>query len=570
MRPYLSLLCLLVGCGLLSTAKFPTFDPLRIPTNENNILDIVEEVQGSRKQLFNECEQNLSCYAEYEGVRLSAIGKLNMVINVNLEKKKEAQRAFEKLPDGASQFVYEKFQNQEGDVTTRKYRSALLLDIKYKGIGDENEKIIESKRKELSGLIRDAKSTITNDNTSISLKPDELTGCPSRIRDTKSDIKLTKGNTKLLLICLNDSEARRRVYVVNKTRCSENKALWQKILKLRQEIAELLGYPNHLAMRVSKGMAKDVFRVEQFLKEEHERLSQPVDRNLALQPWDVLYVMKGIRKKEKESSIDDTIASVISKVSQILKIKFVEVNVKKWESLVKAFALYNNEKLCGFLYLDLFHRKGKFPRTAHFPVIPRFRKTDDQIVLPVSLIVANFVEGKKISRSDQALLFHEFGHAMHALLSVSDFARFSASNVEKDFVEMPSQLAEKWLVGDKQDLYSRRSQLFLSIYDYEIHTKKDVDHEQVYNQLLDKFGSTISPSITGPNAFGHLLGGYDGFYYGYLWSLRIAEQIWLNPRGFNDGKLDAGERYKKTILMKGSSESAETLIKEFIGNDGKL
>jgi thimet oligopeptidase len=202
-------------------------------------------------------------------------------------------------------------------------------------------------------------------------------------------------------------------------------------------------------------------------------------------------------------------------------------------------------------------------------------------------------------------LFHEFGHAMHSILTRARFSRFAGTSVPRDFVEAPSQMLESW-VWDKRVLDSfaadyrdpgktfpletlakmkeaklatsgvyYRRQLAFALMDLRLHTqiKKGAGQDaiQLSNEALSDVFLPTAPDTAFACYFGHLM-GYDAGYYGYAWAEAIAADMATvfekSPRGFYDTK--AGRRLRDEIYAVGDSRDATESIEKFLGRNQSI
>jgi len=197
-------------------------------------------------------------------------------------------------------------------------------------------------------------------------------------------------------------------------------------------------------------------------------------------------------------------------------------------------------------------------------------------------------------------LFHEFGHVLHQMVTTTDLSSQSGFNVSRDFVEAPSQIFENWVwnydalklfarhydSGEvlPEDLFNRMltakkagsginasAQVFYGTYDLTLHDRFDPSGQESTTDVLRGLQNDILPFPYVENthfqaAFGHL-NGYGSSYYGYLWSLVYAQDMFsvFDKNGILDKK--TGLRYRDIILAKGSSENELDLVKEFLGRD---
>jgi thimet oligopeptidase len=177
-----------------------------------------------------------------------------------------------------------------------------------------------------------------------------------------------------------------------------------------------------------------------------------------------------------------------------LKFKLIE-GAEAWHEEVRCYEVRDKEssEVVGHFYLDLFPRPNKFNHAAAFNLLPRAR-VDGQVLTGAVALVTNFSPAGK---GEEALLmhrevvtfFHEFGHVMHHMCSEANYARFSGTAVERDFVEMPSQMLENW-IWDKDILklvskhYKTGESLPDDLIDKKIRSKNENAALNTLNQLF--------------------------------------------------------------------------------------
>jgi len=292
---------------------------------------------------------------------------------------------------------------------------------------------------------------------------------------------------------------------------------------------------------------------------------------------------------------------------RIFGLKFTQVEAPyKWVDDLQLWAVadaHTGEPM-GFFYLDLFPREGKYNHFAVFPIIEGKLLDNGTYQRPVCSLVCNFPPPTKdkpslLKHTDVETLFHEFGHAMHGVLTRAKFARFSGSSVPRDFVEAPSQMLENW-VWDKKVLDSfaadyrdqfripsgilnqlkasklaisgcfYRRQLSFGIMDLELHTKitdkNASEANAVANRALSETFLPVPENTAFIAYFGHFT-GYDAGYYGYAWADAIAADMATvfekAPEGFFDE--DAGRRLRDEIYSVGDSRDVNESIEKFLG-----
>lgn len=337
--------------------------------------------------------------------------------------------------------------------------------------------------------------------------------------------------------------------------------------------------------------------------------------------WDIAFYTKQL--KEARYSLDDekigeyfpaehVMKAVFDIYSKILGVKYVEVkNADVWAEGVKLYEIRDlkSDKLLAYFYSDAIPRAGKYGHAAAFTLVNgRVLKKKTvfrgmKYSVPVSSIVANFTppSGEKPSlllHDEVETLFHEFGHIMHQTLTRAPFASLAGTSVSQDFVEAPSQMLENW-AWDKNILkklskhyssgavlpdeliskmieakrymmgYAYTRQLLFGLFDMSIHQANGpVDVTKTYNDLFKEMvGIDHIEGAHFPATFGHMMGGYDAGYYGYLWSEVYAQDMF--SRFERDGLLNSktGASYRKLILESGNMEDALVLITRFLGRE---
>ena len=290
----------------------------------------------------------------------------------------------------------------------------------------------------------------------------------------------------------------------------------------------------------------------------------------------------------------------------LLSVSFNEKsNIPVWHESVRAFEVTNQggDEPIAYFFMDLFPRKGKYQHAA----AATFRSgwwdnESERYNIPASTILANFAPSSQnspslLQHSEVVTLFHEFGHIMHQVLTKSEFARFSGTRVYRDFVEAPSQMLENWvweretlekLSGHFQDeqrklptrlldklLKAKNAhqglhycrQLVFGKVDLKYHsTDFETDTIETWKQVQkDTLGIEVTEGGIPAAGFGHIMGGYEAGYYGYLWAevfaadmfTRFTKEGLLNPK--------TGSEYRKWILEPGGSQEPKELLEGFLG-----
>lgn len=435
------------------------------------------------------------------------------------------------------------------------------------------------------------------------------------------------------------SNTRRLVEEAFNSRCKvANSKILQELVDLRRQKADILGYENHAAYIHEMRMAKHPKQVKEFLealavklkplgqsdiatmlkikKEDCEKNNTEFDGKINM--WDLRYYITRIEeelysvdqgKLKEYFPMDIVTKGLLTIYENLLGLSFEKVeDPEVWHPDVSLYKVLDKaeNKLIGHFYLDLYPREGKYGHAACFGLIPGCLKADGSRQTAVAAMVANFT--KPTADAPSLLLhdevetyFHEFGHVMHQICAKADYAMFSGTSVERDFVEAPSQMLENWcwekepltmmsshyktnasLPDDMiQKLIKSRNantgvfylrQITLATLDLELHTMTTTpDVAKVYADCCSKIlGIPASPGTCMPASFGHLAGGYDAQYYGYLWSEVFCFDMFYS-RFKKEGIMNptVGQDYRCKILQPGGSVDAVDMLKDFLGREPK-
>ncbi|MPZ53614.1 MAG: oligopeptidase A, partial [Acidimicrobiia bacterium] len=253
-------------------------------------------------------------------------------------------------------------------------------------------------------------------------------------------------------------------------------------------------------------------------------------------------------------------------------------------------------------HMDLHPRRGTFGHAAAFPLIRTRQLPDGSRQQPEAAIVANFTrpttdKPSLLQHHEVETLFHEFGHILHQVLSRTELASFSGTEVERDFVEAPSQIMEHWTwepeileqfarhhesgepipteLIDSMVAVRRLNQAVATLRQVQF-GKLDLElHRTAPGRDLDSIVAEVEkvslfPHHEGtffPASFGHLLGGYDAGYYGYLWSEVYGDDMFSRFSKEGVRSSEVGADYRREILESGGSRDALDHLRAFLGRD---
>jgi peptidyl-dipeptidase Dcp len=414
---------------------------------------------------------------------------------------------------------------------------------------------------------------------------------------------------------------------------TDNRAIIAETLALRSERAKLLGYPTFAHYRLDDAMAKTPEAVAALLdgvwtkarvRAEEDRdalqaLAQAEGGNFALAAWDWRYYAEKLRKARCDIdaaelapylALENMISAAFDVAHRLFGLSFREVHdVPVWHPDVRVWEVSGPQgRLEGLFFGDYFARSSKRSGAWMTTLRTQDKLAQDKLdgeVRPLVVNVMNFAKASSgepvlLSFDDARTLFHEFGHALHALLSDVTFPMISCTNVPTDFVELPSQLYEHWLEEPEvlrrfarhcrtgapmpEDLLRRLiaartfNQGFATVeyvgsafVDLEFHRQAEVGPDPAAFEagVLERIGmpAEIGMRHRSPH-FLHVFagGGYAAGYYSYMWSEVLDADTFEAFRETGDAFDPAtAARLRDAILSAGGSRDAEELYKAFRG-----
>ena len=398
------------------------------------------------------------------------------------------------------------------------------------------------------------------------------------------------------------------------------------IAQLRQARASLLGYPNYATFALEERMAETPKKVMTFLNEQLEKDKPQAIKELEelktfssltdFQQWDFAYYAEKLKQERYQIddsllkpylALDKAVEGIFAVAHKLYGLHFtLTEEVEKYHPEVQTYKVTDeNGNYLALFYTDFFPRAGKRNGAWMTSYKEQYRDEQGNDSRPHISIVCNFTRPTDtapslLTFSELTTLFHEFGHALHGMLSKVTYPSLSGTNVARDFVELPSQLMENWCyeeetlrlfathyqtgeplpiewvkkvkaVEDFMKGILNVRQLNFGFLDMEWHTYphlERLENVRTFEQTVTKATQLYPPidEMCISPAFSHIFsGGYAAGYYSYKWSEALEEgalKIFKEAGFFNK---TVATRFRKEILERGSSEKESILYKRFRG-----
>ena len=403
---------------------------------------------------------------------------------------------------------------------------------------------------------------------------------------------------------------------------TDNREPAREMLALRQEMATLLGYQDFASFKLETEMAKTPGHVRQLLEDvwapAKERAEQDAEvltammhsdgLNGELEKWDWRYYAEKRRKAEHDLDeatlkpyfqLDRMIEAAFDCASRLFGLSFEPVDIPLYHSDCRAWDVTRNGEHIALFIGDYFARGSK--RSGAWCSAMRAQAKLPKVQAPIVINVCNFAKSDPalLSYDDARTLFHEFGHALHQMLSNVRYEMVSGTSVPRDFVELPSQLYEHWLEvpevlqsfathvetgaampGEMLDKVLKAANFDMgfqtveyvasAMVDLAFHTQ-DVPEDIIARQdtILQAMG--MPPAIGMRHAtpqFGHVFSGgyYASAYYSYMWSEVMDADAFAAFEEKGDAfDPDLAQSLEDNILSRGGSDDPEVLYKAYRG-----
>lgn len=408
----------------------------------------------------------------------------------------------------------------------------------------------------------------------------------------------------------------------------DNKAIIAKIAKLRVEKAHLLGYNSFADFVLERTMAKTPEKVFTFLgqvwdaaipvaKAEATAQQMLIDKEggkFKLQPWDWWYYSEKIKKAKYD--LDDEITRPYFKIDNVMEGMFYVANqlyglnftkrtdLPKYNPDVNTFEVTRNGNHVGILMIDNYPRQSKRGGAWCGSFRGQGRDINGKMIYPIVTMVTNSTpptadKPSLLTSEEASTLFHEFGHALAALLSNKTYP---GGSLPRDFVELPSQIMEHWVLEPEVlKVYAKHYQtgeilpaeivakldksgkfntgfmtvelVAAALLDMEYHSIKepvDLDIRKFEKEAMDKYGliPEIKPRYRS-TYFNHIWsGGYSAGYYGYIWcEILDADAFQAFKETGNIFNKDIAAKFEKEILARGGTRDPLDMYIAFRGKE---
>lgn len=588
--------------------------------------------ENASKKLYTQLDQ-LAIILE------DTMGGLDLISNVSPDAK--VRETAEPCLVKVNAYATELFQNDKlfqrvvaskpSDAIDTKLRQDYLNGFEDTGVSlpKEKQEKMKALTKKLNELQQEFDRNVRDNTEKLSFTADEVKGLPAQyLADAKKD---DKGNYLLgfdyptfnpFMEYADNGDARKRFYTAYTNRgTARNIDILKEAMQLRRELAALFGFNNYADYVTRRRMAGSASAVNKFLgevqtavtaleKKEVEELrvlkAETLKTPLAdtkLNRWESAYwqqKLKSSRYKLDQNELrkyfptDAAIPWALDVSSKLYGVQFKAVTVPVWHKDVQYYDVVDGQtgKRIAGLYLDLFKRDGKYGHAAVWPV-----RGGSTLIgrTPISALVTN-LNRVGLDISEMETLVHEFGHALHGVLSNTRYVRHAGTSVELDFVEAPSQMFEEWarskesLAGMTKfcktpcpavddELIKRMTaahnfgrgirfgrQLVYAGFDMQIHNADATEPMAEWKKIEVASPLGYVDGSNFPGQFGHLMGGYGAGYYGYMWSEVMA----LDMLSGYKGKLmnpEVGMHYRKTVLSRGGEKRGGELVRDFLGRE---
>ncbi|OJJ42399.1 hypothetical protein ASPZODRAFT_162223 [Penicilliopsis zonata CBS 506.65] len=475
-----------------------------------------------------------------------------------------------------------------------------------------------------SDLEKAFRQNLMQESRGVWLTPEEVEGVPERElkewkesaelagsgEDSRIFIPFANGGYRAILTHATSPVARENMWRAHGVKLPENVPILQEIVSRREAMAHLLGYSDHAAFRLEERMIQDADQVATFLARLQDIIRPYAQREVnalkemrrmdkdqecqddTLPPWDRLYYQRQLETSfhcDQEAiaeyfPLQQTATAMLDIFATMLNLRFDSVEGLTfpliWHESVRVFTVWDGDVFLGNLYLNLVWREKKY--RGEQCVIMELGYSHGKRQPPSILLMATFPAKEVIllHHHETTSLFHEMGHAIHNLLSHTQYARFHGTLLPIDFGEIPGMMLENWcwradvlqkischytyldniLSSRWRALHPRQPDPPRSIPDQQMNALLCACQGKAlyYSSILwktwydaqEKLGIDFSTCRDGFDFvnFGHLVSGYDAGYYAYVCCAAIAQDLYRTCFAEDPWRGETWQEYKRLLL----------------------
>ncbi|RIV35735.1 M3 family peptidase [Flagellimonas lutimaris] len=605
---------------------------------------------------------------DFSGQQLDRISSVFFNLN-SAETNEEIQKIAQEVSPLLSEFsnditlnqgLFERIKTvyEQRDLLDLTKEQQTLLEKKYKNfsrnganLNEEDKKRLREIDAELSKLkLTFGENVLAETNKYEMLLTDEkdIEGLPEGVKEAAAQLAESKGKEGWLITLDYPSYIPFMKYAKNRELRKElslafgskgfhndeldNQANVKRIVNLRFERANLLGYKTHAHFVLEERMAETPEKVLDFLSELLEKAKPAAEREFAelegfakeldgidhLEKWDSAYYSEKLKQKlfnlddEKLKpyfKLENVISGVFKVAEKLFGLTFKEIDhVDKYHEEVKTFEVYENDNFISLFYADFHPRPGKRGGAWMTSFKPQYTLGGKNSRPHISN-VCNFTKPTSskpslLTFNEVTTLFHEFGHALHGMLANTTYPSLSGTSVYWDFVELPSQVMENWCYEKEalelfahhyetgelipmelvekikesatfQEGMATVRQLSFGILDMAWHGKDPSNIEDVKAYEAKAFESTNlfpeTPETCMSTSFAHIFqGGYSSGYYSYKWAEVLDADAFAHFKENGIFSKMVADKFKEHVLSKGGTENPMELYKRFRGAEPNI
>ena len=531
----------------------------------------------------------------------------------------------------------------------RRHLDRTLRDFRRAGAGLDpaRKKTLEDLRLELSELSRAFEEHLLEETAAYGKLVTEsaaLAGLPETALERAAQLAAARGeegwlitldmpSVQAVLQHADDRALRREIHTAYLDRCTagerDNRPLIKRILEVRRQLADLLGYPDFPDYRLETLMARSGSQVRSFLDELidrtrpfHERDTGELEAHAtrsglgSLRPWDAAWLMEKLRRERFDVDdemlrpwfpLDEVQAGLFEIAERLFGLSVRRVdNPAVWHPDVGYFEVRDETGLhLGSFYTDWFPRETKRQGAWMDSLVAGGPTPDGGFRPHLAFIGGNFTPPTPtrpalLTHREVCTLFHEFGHLLHHTASRVEIPARGGVNVAWDWVEVPSQIMENWCwEREALDLFARHHETGEPLPDAMLErllaarrfmggwmqmrqlsfANLDLELHRTYDggvPVMDYAAAQLRPFVPSDPfverhilpTFAHLFaGGYASAYYSYIWSETLEADAF--SRFAADGVLngEVGRAFRDCVLAQGDRRDAEELFRDFMGRD---